>query len=248
MGYSIACRAQTAKLQRRMLDFMALQYRSWPLLSTGKDGDCYAGAPTDDLSYDHAKRAVGIDYGACAGWEREYAYTLVRWVAIQVGTRTTRFGGDIGTLKQKYPVFVYDGHEKWPVMVCGDGRHTTKFDFDRVDSGLRWTATDRYGVRLLRCRLVTDTLFDLPLGPHEINQISLRASEAAGPKEAPSAKGSDTWLGRYQEALAQDPQVKAGLDKSLGLIRREMRRLTREWARFNPHIGSSLDDFLKENP
>lgn len=244
MGYSIACRAQSARLRRRMLAFMSTHYRSWPLLSTGKDGDCYAGAPSGDLDYDRrAKNAVGVNCKVCSGWEREYAYTIVRWMAIQIGTRTTRFGGKIGTLKREWPVFVYDGHEKWPVMVCGVGQHTTKFDFDCVEDGLRWTATDRYGVRLLRSQMVGDALFDLPLGPHEINQISLRAREAAGPQTNDPA-----WHERHQEALAEDPQVRASLDLNFDTIRREMRRLTRAWARFNPHIGSSFDDFLKENP
>jgi len=84
-----------------------------------------------------SKYALGFHYGVVTGLEREYAYSLVRWMALKVGKRCRTFGhnGKEGRSNKPIPYYVYDGFERFPVFTeqCG------------LPSGT-YRAVDNYGI------------------------------------------------------------------------------------------------------
>lgn len=56
---------------------------------------------------------VGFWYTTFMGWEREYIYTVIRWLALKVGVRDIIFGPDGEPSSdgsgEKYPYYLYDG-------------------------------------------------------------------------------------------------------------------------------------------
>lgn len=89
MGYSIAVHVRNVKLRDQMMALLTREYRSWPVLNGGSaDDPRYASEPKDGgLSYSHGRCIIGFDYNA-SGSEREYAYSLLRWIALKVGRST----------------------------------------------------------------------------------------------------------------------------------------------------------------
>lgn len=206
MGYSIACRPRSPALKKRMLAFMQEHYRSWPILCGDPEGACYAGPPTDDLSYDKAKTAIGIDYGACHGWEREYAFSLVRWMAIRIGVKRRRFT-DEGTLKEPVPVFVYDGTDTWPIIV---GKAPTP--------DLRQYEVDTLGIHTFKKSTFVE---------HEMSAFEPKVYQRALAKVGPCPEKGDrfAWRERLHDALYSIPKVRKSVDHNFALLHNELLRL-----------------------
>jgi hypothetical protein len=139
MGYSIAIRARSITLRAKMLAFMTTNYQSWPALMGHPDGPCYASSPTGDLSYDRSKLALGLDYGVCSGWEREWAFTIIRWMALKVGSNRKTFSNGI-KVPTPTPFMVYDGYETWPLIVG------TKATAKKLSKDFQWCAVDAQGI------------------------------------------------------------------------------------------------------
>jgi len=217
MGYSIGIRPRSKKLRDKLLTFMRAHYRSWPVLSTGKEGDCYAGAPTDDPSYDHGKFILGLDYGVCSGWEREYAFTLVRWMALRIGTNRRAFSNGIH-LEVPTPFMVYDGYETWPILVG------TKTENRRRPAKLHWCCTDDLGIHN-----GPNALADLVQHEMFSHKNHTKAFKKAIAKVGPCPEKGDrfAWKNRLNNAYL--PFVQPELDRHLGFIRDELKRLTSLW-------------------
>src|SRR5271169_2699144 len=97
MGYSIAVRARNQKLRKRMVAFMAKNWRPWSdVLGEGESISSRPGlGAAGELDYDHAKDAVGFDYAShCNGWESCLIYSATRWMALKIGKSKSRFGKD----------------------------------------------------------------------------------------------------------------------------------------------------------
>ena len=223
MGYSIGIRPRSKKLRDRMLGFMNANYLGWPALRGDPDGPCFAGAPTDDLSYDSGtKLPLGINYGSCGGWEREYAFTIVRWMALRVGTNRTTFSDGIRT-KKPTPFMVYDGFETWPLLVGTTAKNA------RLPERLQWCAVDRQGTHngpdaLADC--VRQAVFEVPLPKDTLNRIC--KCLGAMPLEG----NRSNWRATFKEELAQTPALQAHIDEKSGLLRAELDRLDHLWATF----------------
>ena len=84
-----------------------------------------------DLSYDHGKKSLGFDYGACCDPERHYIYAILRWMALKIG-KLKVFKG-IGSI----PYFVYDGFEASPII--------TGIPRNKIPEKYRWALYDKYG-------------------------------------------------------------------------------------------------------
>jgi len=149
MGYSIAATARNIRLQQKMLNFMSKEYRSHWEISSKVEQPCYSSAPTSDLSYIKGKNLIGLDYNSgCPGFERSYAYTLVKWMTLKVGK--TRKSFKEFTFDYPVPYMLVDDEEEfWPVLI--EPKHN-------FPENIRWACCDQYGVTK-HCPL--DLIFEL---------------------------------------------------------------------------------------
>lgn len=95
MGYSISFQPKDAKSGREMIAFMREHGRSLSQLAGEPDAEALFGPYWADgtgdpesrerggLSYIHRRGHIGFDYG----WDREYKFTLLRWMAQKVGKK-----------------------------------------------------------------------------------------------------------------------------------------------------------------
>jgi len=83
MGYSIGVHARSLKLRDKMCDFMEANLKQPHELFPDLN-ESWVGVKTD-LGYIKGKRLIGFDYGA---W-REWKHILLRWIAIQIGSKRT---------------------------------------------------------------------------------------------------------------------------------------------------------------
>jgi hypothetical protein len=122
MGYSMSVNCKSEKAQAEMMAFLKQNFRSWVLLTTGKDEPRYVSEPRTKLSYAHAKLQVGFDFSGLHGLEREYYTTVLRWMALQAGAVRTSFKDnynpkDSAALEEAVPYWVYDGTACDPVLL-----------------------------------------------------------------------------------------------------------------------------------
>ena len=220
MGYSIGFMPRSEALGKRMLGLMKENYRPWPTVAGSKGGQ-YAGNPTDDMSYDRRKNSIGLDYGAVSGWEREYAYSVVKWMAIRAGRRRSSFAKDAVTPNRfpgPVPYMTYDGYQNWPILVVSTGR-----ELAAVPKSARWCATDRLGMRSEPWQAISSVLFDLP--KVNISRALDRAAKKAGP---PPPKGDNwAWHERHQRALYELCKKEYG--EGVKPMADELARLDRLW-------------------
>lgn len=227
MGYSIGFMPRSEALGQRMLAVMRENYRPWPTVAGSKSGQ-YAGNPTDDMSYDRRKNSIGLDYGVVSGWEREYAYSVVKWMAIRAGRRRSSFAKDAVTPNRfptPVPYMTYDGCQNWPIFVVSSARGLAA-----VPKSARWCATDELGMRSEPWRAISSVLFDLP--KVNISRALDRAAKKAGPLPPKGDRGSDmtkhrAWHERHQQALYEI--CKSGYEEGARRMRDELSRLDRLW-------------------
>jgi len=112
MGYAIAVPIASRRLQAMMLEFLDENYRPFHVFA-GLDPNTQGitGPLTEEgLIYDSGKLRIGFEYGA-GGRDREFGWTLVRWMSRKVGKRR-RFKG----IPEAVPYVVYDGYLAQPVV------------------------------------------------------------------------------------------------------------------------------------
>lgn len=141
MGYSISVQCKGKADQKKMLAFLKANFRPWKAVLGNDDGVKYVSDPDDDLSYAHGKNQIGFDYRAGFGGfdqEREYYFSALKWVALQVGKRSSKVRFDDTTHKfdSPVPVFIYDGYERWPILSEKPKKR-----------GLRWCWVDKLGMK-----------------------------------------------------------------------------------------------------
>ena len=146
-----------------MLAFLAQHYQPWHQLQPpSDDADAHKyGFPhwvdpeydwshylrrDGGLSYDHGKIRIGFDCSPTTGGPHgDYAFNILRWIALQVGrrrpfTNVQRFGFS-GTA----PYIVYDGGEAWPVLASPEWDHAVV-----TDKALSWITDERGFKPLMR--------------------------------------------------------------------------------------------------
>lgn len=104
MGYSVSIRLKSPKRRNEILSFMEKHYRPWKL------GPSVVSTIT---GVDFPNTQLGFHYGPFLGWEREYIYTILRWLAIRFGN-TKKCALYAGT---KLPYYLYDGCEDCYLLV-----------------------------------------------------------------------------------------------------------------------------------
>jgi hypothetical protein len=224
MGYTLAIRTRSPALRKKLTLFMAANYRPWSLVFTGKDDRASNVRPPmgDDLSYDHARTAFGVDYNSSLyGWEREYAYAFVRWMALQAGRRQRRFKKDqIGTYRFSEPVpyIVYDGYESWPLILCACSREAAELPKD-----VRWCAVDRYGFH--NGPFEKTRMAEHSWAPYDRNAFEKKVIATIGPM--PENGDRFAWRKRYYKVMY--PFVEQDVEKHMKPMRDEMKRLDTAW-------------------
>lgn len=114
MGYSIAIRPRSKKLQEKMIKFMEKNYKAPHVLFDEGDYSSSSEVPTDDLSYDNAKLTLGFDYSCMPEYEHDYVFAVLRWMSLKIGRKRKW-----KNMPTSVPYIVYDGFEAWPVIVEG---------------------------------------------------------------------------------------------------------------------------------
>lgn len=226
MGYSIAIRAKNPKLRKKMVKFMAENFRKWSdILGKGESISSRPGLGDEGtLDYDRSKDAVGFDYAShCHGWESCLIYSATRWMAIKIGKRKTRFSKDSVTpnvFREPVPFMVYDGYEYWPILAVKDLKAAMK-----LPETARWCATDKLGVYV---------------GP-EVNTILTHYAEemffdekvfAAFSKDMAKFKDlhdKDFKAWRDKHIAMKVKHMRPEIDKMLPIVRKEIARLDKLW-------------------
>ena len=115
MGYSIAAPVKSYAARDKMFALLSREYKAWPELyyHQPEDTPSYLRGPLgEDLSYYHGKCYIGFDLNAASG-EREYAFSIIRWIALKIGKQSKKIG---------MPYYNYDGDEIIGVVTTGDCR------------------------------------------------------------------------------------------------------------------------------
>ncbi len=226
MGYSIAIRARNPKLRKKMVKFMAENFRKWSdVLGKGESISSRPGLGEEgSLDYDRSKDAVGFDYAShCHGWESCLIYSATRWMAIKIGKRRSKFQKDAVTpnvFDEAVPFMVYDGYQAWPILIVKDLKAAMK-----LPATARWCATDSLGVYI---------------GP-EVNEIlTSYAEEMFFDKKTFAAFERDmkkfehlhktdfkAWREKHREMKVK--HMRPEIDKMLPIVRKEIERLDKLW-------------------
>lgn len=221
MGYSVYIRVRDDSKRKKFLQFMQTNFRHWKEVS-GQQGTEWHGSasdPTDDLY--EGKTAIGFHYqSGMFGFERDYIYSMIRWMAIVVGDhRSGLFSGGLN-LKGDFLFYGYDAEDLPSVVIVVD----TKKDVEALPKEMRQWAVDKFGIRLsedasvsMLSSCLSNSIFD----PKEGLRIEL---EALGP----NAEGDhDRWWAQFHEICLR--HLKPEIDKNVELIREEIQRLDRLW-------------------
>lgn len=115
MSYSISVSAKNERLRDEMYEFLQRNYKPWfEVLCEDEDLDSFIGPFIDgDLGGEGSCR-IGFEYEPGDLAEREYHFTLMRWVARHVGKRRSRFRSE-GPLPQSVP-FLQFSRDSLPIF------------------------------------------------------------------------------------------------------------------------------------
>ena len=117
MSWSIAIRVSDPVLRKKAADFMEREFR--PISSFTKLKSAYIDhAPFEGRSaYHENPRTILLHCSHLHEPEDQYVYSIMRWMALRFGDKRN-FRGKIG----ERPFIIYDGHERWSVVVTPEGK------------------------------------------------------------------------------------------------------------------------------
>jgi len=247
MGYSIVIQVKSDETRRKFLKFIQENFRHWNMVS-GVDSSEWqgsAGEPTDDLSYGGTKTSIGFDYqSGMYGFERDYLYSVLRWMAIKVGDRKTRMvvdKDDEGAVAIEFPeptpYYVYDGEKNLnPVLVVPEEQ------VELLDKSPRHWAVDEWGVRIGASAIdhqigsCIKLIGAIILGDE--GETFKNETATLGPRPT-NGIGEEAWWAKRREIYLK--YLKVEIDKNVSCIRQEIQRLDQLWAH---EISSSTLNLL----
>ena len=232
MGYSINIRVKSKPLRHKVLEFMQANFRRWSVVC-GKDPSEWhgsAGGPTDDLSYGKTETSIGFDYqSGMYGFERDYIYSVVRWMALKVGDRKTEMridtedgGNVIHQFSEPTPYYIYDGEPDLnPLLVVTEEQEAA------LPKRQRQWAVDEWGVRvgLTAVYHQIGSCSGLLEDPGEAIRAETKALGESPPEGTTEAE--EWWEKRHGIYLKY---LKPEIDENITLIRQEIQRLDKLWA------------------
>jgi len=100
-----------------MFELLVDSYTPWAEI-VDDENSTFSGPRADDELIHSAGRhnILGFDYTAAVGSEREYVFSVARWIALKVGRRRRRFRGL--ALNSPVPYWLPDGTEPHPVLLA----------------------------------------------------------------------------------------------------------------------------------
>jgi hypothetical protein len=142
MGFSLSVSVRSHRLKEEMHGFLLTHYKPWSEIVEKEDlQDHFEGPYLDDELDTPGRCTLGFDYDpAVNGAEREYQFTLIRWIAIQVGKRRSTFRGEGLTLPNPVPYVLYDGIEAVPLLI--------QAEWSKVSIALRPFIIDGLGMKV----------------------------------------------------------------------------------------------------
>jgi hypothetical protein len=232
MGYSLSIRVKSDQCRYKFLKFMQANFRHWSIVC-GKEHSRWHGSAsdlTDDISYGKTKTSIGFDYqSGMRGFERDYLYSVVRWMALKVGDRKKRMVVDetdngymIHQFSEPTPYYIYDGEPVLnPLLVVTEDQAIA------FPKNLCQWAIDEWGVRVGPTAVYSriGSCSGL-IGEHRaaINE-ELKAIGSHPPEDK---AGEEEWFGKRLEVYLK--YLSNEMDENVNLIRQEIQRLDRLWA------------------
>jgi len=237
MGYTISIPIKSKKIRVKFFKFMEKNFRHWSII-TGKNPDEWQGSggpPTDEVW--ERPTSIGFDYqsGMC-GFERDYLYSVIRWMAIKVGDRLPEMKTDETdddhevsvTFPQPVPYYNYDCEPfENPVLVVSENQIPT------LDKNSRQWAVDEWGIRIgptaIDHQIMSASEIMLKDGflfnESPINEMTEKV-KALGQKPS-NPDEEEAWWERRK--TIQLKYLKPTIDENLTLIRKEIQRLGQLW-------------------
>jgi len=215
-----------------MLDFLGVNYRRWSVVCGVDPNEWHgsAGEPTDDYSYGKTDGSIGFDYqSGMYGFERDYVYSVLRWMAIKVGDRKLELetdeldeGNETHTFPEPTPYYKYDcdGHFT-PILVVTEEQEVA------LPKDHRHWAVDEWGVRIGATSV--EHKIGSCLGAFGKHSASILAeSKILGPIPREDGEARDSWMALHQAIYLKylQPEV----DENITSIRQEIQRLDQLWA------------------
>lgn len=161
-----------------MANFLADAYRPWAEIASESATAQFSG-PTNELEDSYAKCALGFNYQAAGGAEREYVHAVVRWMALQVGRKRRLFLE--GSLTKPAPYYGYDEGEVMPVLLKGD--------WPSLPQSFRPYLVDQYGLPTDEDVARDLAWSHLPAGTYERVSVTHRGRSTEDIQEAIIASG-----------------------------------------------------------
>jgi hypothetical protein len=127
MSYSISFTPKSKKARTQALEFAKKHFKPWSKLIGLKDDYASELLEGKNLSYDHHKFRLGFNYGALDPPEREYIYTLLRFLAIRVGKLIST------PLGNKILYYIYDGEENTAIWESEHDKNGLAISNNRVN-------------------------------------------------------------------------------------------------------------------
>lgn len=231
MGYSIAIRVRSETQRLKFLKFMQMNFHHWSIVC-GKPPSEWQGSasdPTDDLSYGDTRASIGFDYqSGVYGFERDYIYSVIRWMAIKVGDRKTKMlvdGDEEGNVIHEFsgptPYYIYDVEKALnPVLVV------TEEEAACFPTHQRHWSVDEWGVR------IGPTAANHQIGSctglfGEIGAKILEELKTIGADPPRGKANARAWWKRRQGIYLK--YLRPEIDESIGLIRQEIQLLDKLW-------------------
>jgi hypothetical protein len=230
MGYSLAIRVRSNKLRQEFLKFLQSNFHRWSIVC-GKDPSKWqgsAGDPTETLSYGGSSTSIGFDYSSgMYGFERDYIYSVIRWMAIKVGDRKKQMlidesgaGPVIHQFSEPTPYYLYDGEPMLnPILVVTEKQAV---DLPKDQCQL---AIDEWGVRI--GPTATYHRIGSCTGLIEHGASILEETKALGEHPIEGTAEEEEWWEKRQEIYLK--YLKDEMDENVKLIRQEIQRLDKLW-------------------
>lgn len=238
MGYSIAIRVKSEKTHPKFLAFMKQNFRPWNVLRRVDPSEWQgsAGDPTDALSYGGAKRLIGFDYqSGMYGFERDYIYSMIRWMALKVGDRKKQMvvdktdkGSIIHSFSNPTPYYIYDGEETLNPIIVVEGQELT------LSEGQQFWAVDEWGIRVGPTAVdshicsCTELIGELMLG-NQGPDFRKETEAIRGTRPPEGEANKKVWFAKRREIYLK--YLAEEINKNIGLIRQEVQRLDQLWAK-----------------
>lgn len=229
MGYTISIPIKSKKLRIKFFKFMERNYRRWSVV-TGKDPNEWhgsSGPPTDEVF--ERPTSIGFDYqSGMGGFERDYLYSVIRWMAIKVGDRLTEMDTDdqpevLVSFPQPIPHYNYDCDPfETPVLVVTEEQEAT------LDKKHRHWAVDEWGLRIGSTAVdhqIMSASESILFKDRPLKEL-VEKIETLGQKPKNPDKVEAWW---EQRRAIQLKYLKSDIDDNITLIRKEIRRLDQLW-------------------